>query len=206
MFRLGQQNQPLGRVIRDVLHMRRRAASCAAPIGRTASGNRAKNRARRGTAALEFALVSPLLLTLIGGIFDFGRAEYTRIQVSAAIAAASEYASLRGAAVQPFALSTIIQNATSFAIPHLSISAAAGGYACETNTGGPITSSVGGSSQLSSEKLTNVNWSNFCGAGASLSPGSYVTITVSYTLPALLSSFLPNDLLKLQQTVVVRTL
>lgn len=37
------------------------------------------NRSERGAAAVEMALVLPVLILLIGGIVDFGRAYYTQI-------------------------------------------------------------------------------------------------------------------------------
>ena len=36
----------------------------------------------RGAAAVEFALILPLLILLIGGIIDFGRAYFTQIELT----------------------------------------------------------------------------------------------------------------------------
>jgi Flp pilus assembly protein TadG len=63
-------------------HVRRKSASRRAGLpGR-----------RDGTAAVELALMSPLLLTLMAGIIDFARAYDQEIELSSAVAAASEYA------------------------------------------------------------------------------------------------------------------
>lgn len=36
----------------------------------------------RGAAAVEFALILPILLILVGGVIDFGRLYYTQIQLA----------------------------------------------------------------------------------------------------------------------------
>ena len=45
-----------------------------------------------GQALVEFALLATLLITLLLGIFDFGRAYYTQVQIKNAIADAGYYA------------------------------------------------------------------------------------------------------------------
>lgn len=49
---------------------------------------------RRGAAALEFALVLPVLLTLLLGITDFGRFSHSRIAVNNAARCGAGYASM----------------------------------------------------------------------------------------------------------------
>jgi Flp pilus assembly protein TadG len=49
-------------------------------------------RRREGTAAVELALISPMLLILLAGIIDFGRVYREEIELSAAVAAAAQYA------------------------------------------------------------------------------------------------------------------
>lgn len=41
-----------------------------------------RNRAERGAAAVEFAMVLPLMLLVLAGIVDFGRAFFTEIQLT----------------------------------------------------------------------------------------------------------------------------
>ena len=41
-----------------------------------------RSRRERGAAAVEFALILPILLMLVGGTVDFGRLFYTQIQLS----------------------------------------------------------------------------------------------------------------------------
>jgi Flp pilus assembly protein TadG len=52
-------------------------------------------RRRDGTAAVELALISPMLMILLAGIIDFGRAYREEIELSSAVAAASQYALLK---------------------------------------------------------------------------------------------------------------
>lgn len=43
---------------------------------------RSRTARERGAAAVEFALILPILLILVGGVIDFGRLFYTQIQLS----------------------------------------------------------------------------------------------------------------------------
>jgi len=54
-------------------------------------------RRREATAAVELALISPMLLILFAGIVDFGRAYRAEIKLSSAVAAAAEYALVNAA-------------------------------------------------------------------------------------------------------------
>lgn len=56
-------------------------------------------RRRDGTAAVEMALISPVLMILLAGIIDFGRAYREEIALSSAVAAASQYALLNVASI-----------------------------------------------------------------------------------------------------------
>ncbi len=47
----------------------------------TLSGRRGK-RTQLGAAAVEFALILPVMMLVIGGIVDFGRAYFTQIQLT----------------------------------------------------------------------------------------------------------------------------
>jgi Flp pilus assembly protein TadG len=61
---------------------------------RPVSTRRTRNLARRrGAAAVEFAIILPLLILLVLGCVDFGRFAYTFIAVTNAARAGAEYAS-----------------------------------------------------------------------------------------------------------------
>jgi Flp pilus assembly protein TadG len=49
-------------------------------------------RYRSGQALVEFALLATLMITMLLGIFDFGRAYYTQVQIKNAVGDAGYYA------------------------------------------------------------------------------------------------------------------
>lgn len=53
-----------------------------------------RRRRRRGAAAVEFALVLPLMMTLLLGTVDFGRFAYTHIAVTNAARAGAAFGSM----------------------------------------------------------------------------------------------------------------
>lgn len=52
---------------------------------------------QRGSVAVEFALVAPVLLFLLAGVVDIGSATYARLSLDARVTAAAEYAMLQPA-------------------------------------------------------------------------------------------------------------
>ncbi len=57
----------------------------------------APDKALRGVAAIEFALLSPLFVILLSGIVELGMAGYQAMQVQAAVEAGALYAAQNGA-------------------------------------------------------------------------------------------------------------
>ena len=51
-----------------------------------------RHKRSRGQALVEFALILPILLLIVAGIFDFGRALFTYSEVSNAVREATRYA------------------------------------------------------------------------------------------------------------------
>ena len=66
---------------------------------------------QRGNAAIEFALLGPLLLILLTGVVEIGMAGYQAMQVQAAVEAGALYAAQNGAGNLP-AISQAVVNAT----------------------------------------------------------------------------------------------
>jgi Flp pilus assembly pilin Flp len=56
-------------------------------------------RDTRGAAAVEFALIAPILCLLLAGAVDFGGALYTNLKLDAAVAAGANYAQVNAANV-----------------------------------------------------------------------------------------------------------
>ena len=54
---------------------------------------------RRATAAVEMALISPLVLILLAGIIDFGRMLHDKLKLASVVASAGEYALLSAASI-----------------------------------------------------------------------------------------------------------
>lgn len=52
---------------------------------------------QRGSIAIEFALVAPVLLLILAGVIDIGGATYTRLSLDARVTAMAEYALLQSA-------------------------------------------------------------------------------------------------------------
>ena len=53
-------------------------------------------RDETGTSAIEFALMTPFLVVLLGGVVEFGFAMYEEMQVNAAVEAGILYAAANG--------------------------------------------------------------------------------------------------------------
>lgn len=70
---------------------------------------------RRGVAALELALLAPVLLLLLMGIFDVGQLTYTSMQVTAAAHAGAQYVYANGCSSTQ-GISTAVTSATPLAV------------------------------------------------------------------------------------------
>jgi Flp pilus assembly protein TadG len=175
-------------------------------------------RRDRGTAAVELALLSPLLLILLAGIVDFGRVYREEIELSAAVAAAAQYALLNvasinssGAAALAATLSGIVANSNG---------AAWAGVAVTVNDG--ATSTVAGGVTTGGGTAANANscwcptgnatgWSwgvaGTCGtacAGGTLA-GKFVSIAGTRSFNALFANYGLIGNITLHQSAMVQT-
>ena len=73
----------------------------------------------RGAAAVEFALILPIMLLVIGGIVDFGRALFTEIELANAAREGARAASISGATLPQ------VQARVTASTPALTVTAAA---------------------------------------------------------------------------------
>jgi Flp pilus assembly protein TadG len=164
---------------------RRQRAMTAQPHGITAS------RWCGGVAAVEFALVAPLLLTLLTGIGEIGIAAHQKMQVQAAVEAGALYAARHGAA--DGAALTAIGNAVVNGTGTYGISAVPAPtsfYGCPKTSGDPGIVSQG------------TNSTTVC-AGDSKLPGQYVTVNAKITHTTLLP-YLHLSLTTLSASATVR--
>lgn len=151
---------------------------------------------RSGTAAVELALISPLLLILLAGIIDFARAYDQEIELSSAVAAAAEYALINAAEINS-------SNAASLAATLSGIVANSNGTAW---AGATVTVNDGATSGVSGGTPANANscwcptgnaagWTwgtaTTCGsacAGGTLA-GKFVTITGTRAFTAIFGNY-----------------
>ncbi len=127
---------------------------------------------RRATAAVETALLTPMLLILFAGIVDFGRVYREEIELSAAVAAASQYALNSASSVNSTSAASLA--ATLSGIVANSNGAAWAGATVTVNDG--ATSVVAGGVTTASGTAANAN-SCWCPTGNSTDWGWVVAAT-----------------------------
>jgi Flp pilus assembly protein TadG len=152
---------------------------------------------RRGLAALEFALVAPMLLLILGGITDFGLIMVGRSRLASGVAQGGQFALLTGAGVSAAAITTNVQNGATRAGLTETVTVTVTGPACYCVTSTPA--ALGSKSALSGVNTCTAT----CPANAS-GPGTFVTIAAKYTYQPLmpLYSLLSNP--TVTQTTTVR--
>ncbi|MDR3531359.1 MAG: TadE/TadG family type IV pilus assembly protein [Rhodopila sp.] len=125
----------------------------------------------RAVAALEFAITAPILALVLAGASDYGWAMWSRSCLANAVAQGAYYAFLTGTSVTAPNVQAIIQKASSLSgVPAPTVSAPA----CYCPNGSPATLGP------------TVTCASTCADGSR--PGTYLTITATYTL----TSFLPT--------------
>jgi Flp pilus assembly protein TadG len=77
-------------------------------------------RHHRGQALVEFALTATLLITLLLGILDFGRAYYTQVQIKNAVGDAGYYAIQHAGSTYDSGIRSAIKNQLSNLNPTIS--------------------------------------------------------------------------------------
>ena len=140
---------------------------------RTHLKGRASRRLRqRGTAALEFAMVAPLLLLLIGGVADYGWAMWCSGGLSNAVSQGAYYAFLTGSTVSTTAIENLVKSASG--LSGVSVTANTPAWECVASTN-PTT-------------LTPATSSTTPCADGTL-PGLYTSIVATYQSPTFLPMF-----------------
>jgi Flp pilus assembly protein TadG len=81
------------------------------------------NRRRRGQVLVEFALVSPVLLTLLFGTMQFGYAFYTYNNLEKAVRDGARYASMRAYQVGDAAYISDVRNVVVYGMPNPAVGA-----------------------------------------------------------------------------------
>jgi hypothetical protein len=133
---------------------------------------------RRGVASVEFALVAPVLLLLLGGIVDFGLLIVGRSQLANGLTQGTQYALLQGPAVSVTAVQDIVKEGSFLAGVEPPVDVVVTGPACFCASGSPILLSP------SDPPLTsNFTCTGSCPEG---SPGIYLIVVATYNFQPLM--------------------
>ena len=151
-------------------------------------------RDRRTVAAVEFALIAPVLGITLAGASDIGFREWARSCLANAVAQGAYYAYLTGTSVSTSTVATLVQNASSLT-GGASVSTIAA-VACYCPTGTPATL---GAAVTSCTKACPADGT----LPAGILPGKYLVITASYTLTPFIPGYsvLPNKVITESATV-----
>jgi Flp pilus assembly protein TadG len=128
-------------------------------------------RSRRAVAAMEFALVAPLLAMLLGGTVDFAMLNNGRGQLAIAVSSGAAYAFLNSTTVTAASMKTMVEN-TSF-LPTGTVVATVTGPACYC-----VTSAV--------MPASTVTCGSTCSGGTT---GNYMIISATYTYTPVMPYF-----------------
>jgi Flp pilus assembly protein TadG len=124
-------------------------------------------RDEHGLAGIEFAIIAPVLLLMLGGVADFALAFWTKGVLASSVAQGAEYAFVAGPSVSTASIQSVVGQ-------KLSLPAAA------ITVTGPICYCVSGTPATAAVQTCTVPCPN-----QSL-PGTYVTISAQYTYTPLL--------------------
>lgn len=142
-------------------------------------------RDSRGVAVVEFAIIAPVLLLLLGGLVDFSLAFWNKRVLADSVAQGAQYASLVGSGVAVGAVQTIVRRKLSLPASGVSVT----GPGCYCVAGAPATA-------------TTQPCANTCPDGAP--PGLYVVIAARYTYTPILPFYSGLADPALTETAMVR--
>lgn len=144
----------------------------------------------RATAALEFALATPLLAVMLGGAADFGLAQFYRTNLANGVAAGAEYAYLKGITVTSANISSVVQK-----VMFLPTGASA-------NLSVTITGPQGYCVVGSGPTMSAATYGSTCSDGSTA--GTYVLISATYTNTGLMSGFMSAASTTMTEAATVR--
>jgi hypothetical protein len=153
-------------------------------------GSRYLGRASRirATAAVEFAMATPLLVITLGGAADFGLAQFYRATLANAVAAGCEYAYLTGTGVTSANIKTVITD---------SMPAGASTYLTLSVTGPSGYCVMGSPPTMSAATVPGT-----CTDGSAA--GTYVLITATYTNHGIMNGFMALSSTSTTESATVR--
>lgn len=152
---------------------------------------------RRGLAAIEFAIIAPILLLLLGGMIDFGLLMSGKSQLANGIAQGVQYALQQGAGVSAATVQALVTNGVARSGVPTVVTASVTGPACYCLSGPPA-ALVTPSTALSA----TFTCTGTCPASAV--PGAYLIITASYVYQPLMPLYSKITNTTVSDTVTVR--
>ena len=128
-------------------------------------------RHRQATAALEFAMLAPIVTSFMAAGADFGLAMWSRSCLTNAVAQGGYYAFLHSTTATSTSIQSVVQNATPLSNVSATVSSPTACY-CPSGTPAVLGTAVSCTSTCSD----------------STSPGTYVKITATYTLQSYMAN------------------
>jgi Flp pilus assembly protein TadG len=129
-------------------------------------------RGGRAVAAVEFALIAPVLMVILAGASDLGFREWSRSCLANAVAQGAYYAFRTGPNVSTTTVNTLVTNASTLAGVTVNTIAAVACY-CPTGTPAVLGSPVTPCTRACPADVT---------LPAGILPGKYLVITATYQL------------------------
>jgi len=129
---------------------------------------------RRGVAAIEFALIAPVLLLFLGGIVDFGLLTVGQSQLANGVAQAAQYALLQGPSVTAANVQAMVKSGSLRAGLNATVTPVISGPACYCVKGEPA------ALVTPSTPLTGTFTCTGTCPTPEAAPGAFLTITASF--------------------------
>jgi Flp pilus assembly protein TadG len=158
--------------------------------------HRAKDR--RGIATVEFALVAPVLLTLLGGVTDFGLMMSGKSQLANGLAQGVQYALLQGASVSAATVQDVVRNGSGRSGLSASVDVLVTGPACYCTSGQPAALAASSTPLSAGHTCTST-----CPPSGSPS-GTYLILSASYVYEPLMPLYSRLANMTVTESVTVR--
>jgi Flp pilus assembly protein TadG len=153
---------------------------------------------RRGIAAVEFALVAPVLLMIFGGIADFGLLMVGKSQLSNGVDQGVQYALAVGPSVSGSAVKSLVQADAPLAGLVPAVTAIVTGPACYCTSGTPVALVTPSTALSASNTCTGT-----C-ANTGVAPGAYIIITATYFYQPIMPFYSDLSTTAVSETVTAR--
>jgi Flp pilus assembly protein TadG len=155
---------------------------------------------RRGVAAIEFAIVAPVLLMVLAGTADFGLIRFGKSQMANGVAQGIEYALLQGPSVTAANVISMVQAGATRAGLANSVTVVVTGPACYCVTTASFPAALVTPSTALSGTYT---CTNTCTSPA-VAPAPFMTVRASYVYQPLLPFYSQLASPTVAETIMVR--